>query len=80
MAGLISWGEAPLWCRQLRSARWLMVAQVSGAVLVVPLAPPDSGDPTRCRPIGCYVAAARLAARYLSEPGGDGPVARNCSG
>ena len=25
--------------------------------LVVPLAPPDSDDPTKCRPIGCYVAA-----------------------
>lgn len=45
-------------------AHWLMVAEIEGRVLVVPLAPPDSGDTRRCRPIGCYVAAAHLAVRY----------------
>ncbi|MFZ0058602.1 MAG: hypothetical protein WAL35_00965 [Acidimicrobiales bacterium] len=33
-------------------ADWLMVAEVAGNVLVVPLAPPDSGDVTKARPIG----------------------------
>ena len=44
-----------------------MVSEVEGRVLVVPLAPPDSGDTTKCRPIGCYVAAAHLVARYLED-------------
>jgi hypothetical protein len=45
-------------------AHWLMVAEVAGRVLVVPLAPPDSGDPLKCRPIGCYEAAVHLADQY----------------
>ena len=61
------WRSDPLFYPAQPPAHWLMVAQVSGTVLVVPLAPPDSGDPTKCRPIGCYVAAARLAARYLED-------------
>lgn len=44
-----------------------MVAEVAGAVLVVPLAPPGSDDPTKCRPIGCYVAAAHLVASYRED-------------
>jgi hypothetical protein len=38
-----------------------------GRVLVVPLAPARSGDPRRCRPIGCYEAADRLAAQYRRD-------------
>lgn len=38
-----------------------------GCVLVVPLAPPNSADPTKCRPIGCYEAAAHLADRYRED-------------
>lgn len=34
-------------------AHWLMLAEVTGRVLVVPLAPANSGDWRRCRPIGC---------------------------
>jgi hypothetical protein len=41
-----------------------MVTEVAGDVLVVPLAAPDSADPTKCRPIGCHVAAQHLATRY----------------
>ncbi len=48
-------------------ADWLMVAEVAGQVLVVPLAPSNTGDPARCRPIGCYVAADHLARRYLKD-------------
>ena len=44
-----------------------MVAEVHGEILVVPLAPSDLNDPTRCRPIGCYVAAKHLADRYLED-------------
>ena len=34
-----------------------MCAEVAGTALVVPIAPSRSGDPRRCRPIGCYRAA-----------------------
>jgi hypothetical protein len=61
------WRSNPLFYPTKPPAHWLMVSQVSGTVLVVPLAPPDSGNPTRCRPIGCYVASAHLAARYLED-------------
>ena len=44
-----------------------MVSDVGGRILVVPLAPPDSGDPTKCRPIGCYEAARHLATQYLED-------------
>lgn len=33
-----------------------------GRVLMVPLAPARSGDPARCRPIGCYEASQAFAA------------------
>lgn len=46
---------------------WLMVAEIAGDVLVVPIAPSRSGDPRYCRPIGRYVAAEHLAARYREE-------------
>lgn len=29
--------------------------------------PSDSGDPSKCRPIGCYQAAARLERRYRED-------------
>jgi hypothetical protein len=48
-------------------ADWLMVAEVHGEILVVPLAPSDLNDPTRCRLIDCYVAAKNLADRYLED-------------
>jgi len=44
-----------------------MVGEVDGPVLVVPLAQPDSGDPTRCRPIDYYTAALQLAIRYRED-------------
>jgi hypothetical protein len=44
-----------------------MVAEVAGVVLVVPLAPSSSGDPSKCRPIGCYVAANHLVTRYRED-------------
>ncbi|KAA0232048.1 MAG: hypothetical protein EDR02_18760 [Actinobacteria bacterium] len=61
------WESDPLFYPAKPPADWLMVAEVAGQVLVVPLAEPDSGDSTKCRPIGCYVAADHLADRYRKD-------------
>ena len=61
------WRSDPLFYPAKPPAHWLMVAEIAGRVLVVPLAPPDSGDASRCRPIGCYVAAEHLATRYRED-------------
>lgn len=61
------WAEAPLFYPARPPAHWLMVAEVHGRVLVVPLAPARDGDPRRCRPIGCYVAAQHLQRRYRED-------------
>ncbi len=61
------WTSQPLFYPARPPAHWLMVAEVSGRVLTVPLAPANSGDRRRCRPIGCYVAADHLARRYRED-------------
>ncbi len=61
------WQSAPLFYPAKPPAHWLMVGKIGGRVLVVPLAPPHSGDPSTCRPIGCYEAAEHLAARYRED-------------
>lgn len=61
------WRSEPLFYPAKPPAHWLMVSEVGGWVLVVPLAPPGSGDPTKCRPIGCYAAAGHLATRYRED-------------
>ena len=61
------WHSDPLFYPSRPPAHWLMVSQVGGLVLVVPLAPGRSGDPSKCRPIGCFVASAHLAARYRED-------------
>jgi hypothetical protein len=61
------WASDPLFYPAKPPAHWLMVAEVGGRVLVVPLAPPRSGDPRVCRPIGCYVAAEHLARTYRED-------------
>lgn len=61
------WRSDPVFYPAKPPADWLMVAEVAGRVLVVPLAPPDSGDPRRCRPIGCYEATEGLAQRYRAD-------------
>lgn len=48
-------------------ADWLMVAHVPETVVVVPLARPRSGGPTRCRPIGIYEPSRELAQRYEED-------------
>ena len=61
------WASDPLFYPAKPPAHWLMCAEVGGRVLVVPLAPARSGDPHRCRPIGCYEAADGLAAQYRRD-------------
>ncbi|MGI8625483.1 MAG: hypothetical protein ACR2J5_02770 [Geodermatophilaceae bacterium] len=61
------WANNPLFYPAKPPAHWLMVAEVAGDVLAVPLAPSNTGDPARCRPIGCYVAADHLARRYRKD-------------
>lgn len=61
------WRSDPLFYPAKPPAHWLMVAEVSGTVLLVPLAPSDHDDPRRCRPIGCYVASKHLADQYLED-------------
>lgn len=61
------WESDPVFYPAKPPAHWLMVADVAGRVLVVPLAAPDSGDLSRCRPIGCYVAAKHLADQYRED-------------
>ena len=48
-------------------AHWLMVAEIDGNVLMVPLAPARDGNPTRCRPIGCYQASKQSAHQYRRD-------------
>jgi hypothetical protein len=53
-------------------ADWLLVAQVPGGdFLCCPLAPPRSGDPRRCRPIGLYRAGVVLVTVYTKALAGD---------
>jgi hypothetical protein len=61
------WENDPLFYPARPPAHWLMVAEIAGEVLVVPIAPSRSGDPRSCRPIGCYVASQHLADRYRED-------------
>ena len=61
------WNSNPLFYPAKPPAHWLMVAEVDGRVLMTPLAASDSHDPTKCRPIGCYVAAQHLAMLYKED-------------
>ena len=60
------WASDPLFYPATPPAHWLMVAEVDGRVLMVPLAP-SLGDVTRCRPIGCYEASTPLARQYKED-------------
>ena len=61
------WSADPLFYPAKPPAHWLMVAEVAGTVLMVPLAPARDGNPARCRPIGCYQASKQLADRYRRD-------------
>ena len=62
-----AWRSAPLFYPAKPPAHWLMVAEVSGRVLIVPIAPARDHDPSRCRPIGCYEATPGLASTYRRD-------------
>ena len=61
------WTSDPLSYPAKPAAHWLMVAEVAGQILTVPLAPPYDADPRRCRPIRCDLAADHLARRYRKD-------------
>jgi hypothetical protein len=61
------WAADPMFYPAKPPAHWLMVAEVEGTVLMVPLAPARDDNPKRCRPIGCYPASKHLADRYRSD-------------
>lgn len=61
------WASEPLFYPAKPPAHWLMVAEVGGQILMVPLAPSTTGDLSRCRPIGCYLAADHLARRFRED-------------
>lgn len=46
-------------------ADWLMLGQVPGLVIEVPLAPSNSGNYSQCRPIGLYAPNRADRLRYL---------------
>lgn len=48
-------------------ADWLMLAELAGEVLVIPLARARSGSPRQARPIGIYRAGAVLSSLYRME-------------
>jgi hypothetical protein len=61
------WASDPIFYPAKPPAQWLMVAEVDGTVLMVPLAPAGTGSPRRCRPIGCYPASKHLADQYRRD-------------
>lgn len=61
------WQSDPVFYPAKPPAHRLMVAEVAATVLVVSLAPSRVGDTSRCRPIGCYVAAHHLEIRYRED-------------
>jgi hypothetical protein len=61
------WQSDPVFYLADPPACWLMVAEISGRVLLVPLAPSPAAGPAKCRPIGCYVASAHLAQTYRRD-------------
>lgn len=66
------WADNPIFypAREDGEADWLMVGEVTGDILLVPLA--AGRRPNKARPIGVYKAGVNLAQRYRedSEAGG----------
>ena len=48
-------------------ADWIMIAEAPGIVLAVPLAPPQTLNPSKCRPIGLDSASNKERERYISD-------------
>jgi hypothetical protein len=49
------------------NAHWLMVGELPGLVIVVPLAPARDGSSRRCRPLGIYAASEEEGRRYMRD-------------
>ena len=55
---------------ELGDADWILVGKPPGEPpLAVPLAPANSGDPRRTRPIGIFPASGGLLDKYQSDEG-----------
>ena len=50
-------------------AHWLMVCRIESAVVTIPLIPANSGDPTKCRPIGLFATTGADRLAYLEKEG-----------
>lgn len=61
------WESDPVFYPAKPPADWLMVGDVGGSVLVVPIAKADSGKSDKCRPIGCYPAPPNLERQYRED-------------
>ncbi|MEJ7794855.1 MAG: hypothetical protein WKF50_04825 [Nocardioides sp.] len=61
------WASDPLFYPAKPPAHWPMVAEIGGVVLVVLIAPSRRGDPSRCRPIGCYEASPGLTRQHRRD-------------
>ncbi len=61
------WASDPIFYPAKPPAHWLLVAEVGGLIIVVPIAPSRAGNPRMCRPIGCYEASLGLAAIYRRD-------------
>lgn len=61
------WASDPMFYPAKPPPHWLMVAEVDGTVLMVPLAPARDGNPKRCRSIGCYEASKHHADQYRRD-------------
>ncbi len=51
----------------LGDAHWLMIGEVEGQIVTIPLAPPKSGDSRKCRPIGLYPAGQNERVQYFED-------------
>lgn len=60
-------GDVLYFPAQRLPAHWIMTFEVEGVVVAVPLMPPRSHNPEKCRPIGLYPAPAELRAAYYRE-------------
>jgi hypothetical protein len=61
------WRSDPILYPAKPPADWVMIAEVAGKILAAPIAPPNTGNPSWCRPIGCYEAPSWLASRYRED-------------
>ncbi len=61
------WQSDPTFYPAKPPAHWLMVSELAGQVMMVPLAPSNEGNERQCRPIGCYRVSKQLAEIYRKD-------------